>query len=172
MNFDLGDVPTWVATLGAGVAAFYAYGAYKIESERDRRQSDMAEQEQASRVAVWPEQRDNPETGMPAEAEWIHLRNASQLPVYEARLFSYSYSPPESEAATAESVFPLGIVGPSDKPQAHFVKVSPRNSYQYAIVFRDAAGVTWHRDRRGVLKKGPLDEAGFEKSYLPSWWDA
>jgi hypothetical protein len=171
MAIDLGDVPTWLATMGAGVAAFYAYGAYKIESERDKRQRLLLQREQASRVAIWPEQLENPQTGAPAEAECFWLRNASELPIHDTRVFAYAYRKPESDDVTAESVYDLGIVGPTDTALRRFVKISPRDSYSYALAFRDAAGVMWHRNRRGVLLEGDMDDSGFETRYLPEEGD-
>jgi hypothetical protein len=166
MAVDLGDVPTWLATLGAGVAAFYAYGAYTIESERDKRQSLTMQREQASRVAIWPEQLDNPHTGAPAEAECFWLRNASELPIHDVRVFSYSFRKPESDNVAPNSVYDLGIVGPTDHAVRRFVKFSPRDSYSYAVAFRDAAGAEWHRNRRGVLIEGDMDESSFKRGYL------
>lgn len=167
MAIDLGDVPTWLATLGAGVAAFYAYGAYKIESERDKRQSLLSQREQASKVAIWPEQLDNPHTGAPAEAECFWLRNASELPIHDARVFSYAFRKPESDDVTPESVYDLGIVGPTGSALRRFVKISPRDSYSYALSFRDAAGLVWHRTRMGALVEGDMDDSSFESRYLP-----
>jgi hypothetical protein len=172
MTPNYGDVPTWLATLGAGVAAYFAYGAYRIESARDERQNDLMERDQASRVGVWPEQRDNPETGHPGEAEWIWLRNASELPIHEVRLYSYAFIHPDTNTVSPDSVYELGTVGPSDAPLGRLVRIATRESYVYAVEFRDAAGATWHRDRNGVLAKGAVDDTPFEANYLPNWWDA
>ena len=166
MTPDFGDVPTWLATAGAGAAAFFAYGAYQIESRRDAAQASRLKQEQATSIAIWPEQLANPYTDAPGELECFRLRNASPLPVHDVRVFAYGYEWPDVDHVQPAAYFDVGTVPPSDKPSVRYVEISPAVTYVYALQFRDAGGNTWHRDRFGVLVEGPLSTEGFAKKVL------
>lgn len=41
---DMGDAPTWLATIGAAVAAAFAYRAYQLETRRDTAARDLMKQ--------------------------------------------------------------------------------------------------------------------------------
>ncbi|MGH3815999.1 MAG: hypothetical protein ACRDUV_26720, partial [Pseudonocardiaceae bacterium] len=105
MWLDFGDVPTWLATAGAGVAAYFVYRAYKIESGRDARAELGRRQTQGSRVAVWAELHDDPASGEPFDAECFAMRNASELPVYDVEVFSYRFGWRTVDEHTADAVF-------------------------------------------------------------------
>ncbi|MCB0909336.1 MAG: hypothetical protein KDB63_19705 [Nocardioidaceae bacterium] len=83
-----------VTLVAAIVAAFYAAGAFRLESAREERWNDAQRRAQAALVAAWPTgdvgmaraAELNEETGRYPLAEWvtsatITLRNASEVPV-------------------------------------------------------------------------------------------
>lgn len=166
MTPDLGDVPTWLATVGAGVAALFAYRAYKIESARDEMHALRLKEEQAASIAIWADRLPNPYTDAPGELECFRLRNASQLPVHDVRVLAFAFTWPNTEDVQPRSYFDVGTVPPNDKPELHMVEISQSVSYVYALQFRDAAGNIWHRDRRGILAEGALSTQGFRKNSL------
>ena len=87
-----------VTLVAAIVAAFYAAGAFRLESAREERWNDAQRRAQAALVAAWPAGdvgmarvgELNEETGKYPIAEWvtsasITLRNASEVPVTRVR---------------------------------------------------------------------------------------
>lgn len=167
MRLNLGDVPTWLATIGAAVAAYFAARAYLAERRRDDVAADILRQEQASQVAVWTEYRDHPHTGEPEAADCFRFRNASQLPIYDVCVFSYSYDK-SSDFKTAVPVgrFRLGTIPPSPDARLRIAYLNNRCRWAFAIEFRDAAGVVWYRDLHGVLRHSKFpDFAQFKDSY-------
>src|SRR5215210_2128689 len=90
MTLDFGDVPTWLATLGAFAAVLFASRAYGMEKRRDAVAADLRLQEQPSRLAIWPES-----DYLSDELGFIDLfvvRNASELPVYDLVVVSFRYT--------------------------------------------------------------------------------
>lgn len=170
---DYGDVPTWLATSGAGLAVFFASRAYRAEVARDQRAEAMLAQSQAARIAVW----DGESIDQRMQNPWgreslprIMLRNASDLPVYEVRVFSYRFRWKEPAKISPSGEWSVGVLPPTTEPLPRLaVEDKDADSHVYAIEFRDAAGRVWHRDREGVLHEGPLThEPG---SFTERLWD-
>ncbi|MEJ3748456.1 hypothetical protein WEI85_34875 [Actinomycetes bacterium KLBMP 9797] len=168
MSLDLGDVPTWLATVGAGIAAYFASRAYLIERRRDAVAADILRQEQASHVAVWTDYGPHPYTNEPDGADYFVLRNASQLPIYEVIVFSYSFERTSSiETARPVGQFHLGTVPPEPTPTTHTAYLSTTSAWAFAIQFRDAAGVVWYRDPRGELWESDFPDLRlFKREYI------
>lgn len=148
------------------VAAYYAYRAYGIESARDERLARALRQEQGSRVAIWAFHDPHPVTGAPAEVEGCELRNSSELPVYDTRIFSYRCQ--ATEPAKPANHYDLGTLRPDTSPRRIALCVDRQFSYVYAVQFRDASGQIWHRTRGGVLEEGPMPGRDlFDVKYFP-----
>lgn len=156
---DYGDVPTWLATLGAAAAAVFAAKAYRAEVDRDRRAELDLEQAQAARVAAW----DDEIIDLGGQNQWgldsiprVALRNASDLPVYDVVLFSYRYRCAEPTIRTPSGKWMVGVLPPGAEPLRRLpIEDTEQDSHLYVMQFRDAAGRTWHRDLEGVLRPGP-----------------
>jgi hypothetical protein len=150
-EIDWGDVPTWLATAFAGIAAVFAYRAIALEFGRER-------QAQASKVGVW---------SVDGEGETephFALRNASELPVYETSVYVFDEDFDETLVPVLQ-VF-LGALAPSLEPVVWPTAAGePSRRYRYGVAFTDAAGKAWHRDATGRLREGELpSEAGFTVS--------
>jgi hypothetical protein len=168
-DFDFGDVPTWLATVGAVLAAYFAARAYVIETRRDAVAANLLRQEQASQIAVWTEYLPHPYTGEPEAMDCFVLRNASQLPIYEVHVFSFSHKTfPQIEEPEPVGQFVMGTVPPTEKPILHKAYVDGNKlRWAFAIQFRDAAGVVWHRDTGGMLWETELPDAErFKRNYV------
>lgn len=50
---DWGDIPTWLATLAASLAAAMAYRVYQVEAQRDRISEQERRSAQAAKVVAW-----------------------------------------------------------------------------------------------------------------------
>jgi hypothetical protein len=148
---DWGDAPTLLATVGAGIAAFFAYKAYTIERIRDERAEGFQRRDQAEKVAVWRASTD-PFTEASPVPPVLAVRNASSLPVYSMQVFGYRWGGPDTATNPAVKL-DIGLTPPGDAPRL-FALPTPGAFYVYAVEFRDAMGVFWHRDRHGVLAEG------------------
>jgi hypothetical protein len=161
-----GDVPTWLATAGASVAAIYAGRAYRIERNRDRQAEESASRAQASKVAVWTETFHTVDGSDLIGTDQFMLRNASEAPVYEVVVFSYRRVS-EEEVWTPEAQFHWGTLAPGGEPESYAAHWSPTVSWTYTVQFMDAEGVVWHRTREGRLEEGAHPGADrFERQLL------
>jgi hypothetical protein len=156
-NLDLGDVPTWLATIGAAFAAAFAFRALRVEQRRDDRQEIADASAQAEQVAAWvAENVQQRPGGARAKTMVVALRNASDLPAYDVTLTVLAIGgstdletipvlPPgeTSIILPRDIVLPVlgGIPGRANFPR----DVSVR------MLFRDAAGRHWLRDEKGAL---------------------
>jgi hypothetical protein len=100
------------------MAAFYAYGAYKIESGRDKQAALRERGSQASQVAVWTKTLNEPNGYTPLGTELFVLRNSSELPVYEVIVFSYKRAG-EVDEWFPDSRFEWGLLPPTDAPVSY-----------------------------------------------------
>jgi hypothetical protein len=153
-----GDVPTWLATLGAFLAAAIAWRTFRHERRRDQ---DGELRAQANLVAAWL---------VSQETHWLNdrtlgiaIRNASELPVYRVDVHLYNLlecDDPDGRAAIGPDdqpiSFSLSVLGPSDEP-LFFRWPSDAEVSSYGelwLSFVDAAGREWRRTPRGVLEPG------------------
>lgn len=155
---DWGDVPTWLATIGAGVAVWFASRAYAAEVARDRRAENLLAQGQAARVAAWADEAfdygGQNEFGRETIPR-VFLRNASELPAYDVLLFSYVFDWRAPQDKTPSGKWTVGLLPPTTDPVKRLpLEDADGTSHQYVMQFRDAAGRTWHRDLSGVLREG------------------
>lgn len=176
MTPDWGDVPTWLATAGAGVAVVYAVRAHRMERKRDDVAEALLLSEQARKVAVWGEAADPPHDESEGRfIEVLRLLNASDLPVYDYVVQSYLMEGnSDIEQATPDRVYGFGgDLPPSPQAEKQYLSLARvDHSWAYAIQFRDASGRTWHRDRFGSLVQGPFpDEGHFQPAHYYEPYD-
>lgn len=153
----VGDLPSWLAALSAtGALIFAAKGAaiargmFEVERRRD---------EAATKVAAWYAR----ETGGAAARWGAHVKNQSDLPIYDLRITFHHFRhgratrphPPVFVPERLPTVIPPGeqefVVNSSSEANDHAIDTS----YQWLveIQFTDSQGVTWQRDTNGLLSR-------------------
>jgi len=152
---DLGDIPTWlqaVATLFAlafaATASVVASRTFKIESERDRvntearrAQEASARKAQAATVSAWWG------TNRFDDRIGVLVRNASDAPVYQVFV---TVLDADGRVETAKVHFP--VLPPH--AEAEFLPVSlpdEADAHRVKLTFTDASGVRWIRSEHGQL---------------------
>jgi maltose-binding protein MalE len=165
-QMEWGDLPAWVsatstlfALIFAAVAAVAARRAYRIESERDqvnagqrRQQEAFLRRAQAALVSAWWSSRNTP-TDPP---QWgAFVRNASETPVYQARLSVVNVHDPD-----VSDHFDLAVVPPAAAPEFYRSRVvdeemTPDTALDFRVemTFTDSTGNRWSRDQQGRLSE-------------------
>ncbi|MBM0275787.1 hypothetical protein [Micromonospora tarensis] len=177
--WELGDLATWLGATAnvatvilALAAALVGYRVYKVESgrdaraERERRERAADERRvQASLISVWYG-RSAESTPLFGRSGWSAYNwggwivNASDSPVYDATLRFHRLSTPTSAAASWTNgvirvVPPYRgelLVSVNGEAAPDDLTDDERNGdLEVSLLFRDAAGRRWLRDRRGYL---------------------
>lgn len=185
MGWDLGDLPTWLASVGT--VGTLAVALRQVATERKRRiaqetkDRDESRREQARRIASWP--------GL-AEPSGIittvDLVNGSDEPVYNvvvAFVFVQGTDAPRRiedwKALSTEKtkVFPPATTAAILAPGRWRVQLPDSADFAMSyrpgseVAFTDRAGVSWVRRASGALEELPTDtlhyfeEFGVEKPY-------
>jgi hypothetical protein len=81
LSVNWGDVPTWLATAGASIAAVFAYRALRIEQRRDAGRDDEARRKQAEGISAWVGPREGGSYDSPEHFEVV-VGNTSDQPAY------------------------------------------------------------------------------------------
>jgi hypothetical protein len=197
-SLSWGDAPTWVlaittmlAFLAAAFAGLVAYDLVKIENARDLKAADerllaadereRARQEraaqreadrraQANQVAAWFDYYMEP--AMPSYRWGAAIRNASELPILDLRVFFYWVNDAGDGSSWTTSlrfasierirVVPPGRTRHLDLPQQICAQADECNDQVYlvGIEFTDAKGIRWIRDERGALLDPNAGERG------------
>ena len=95
VHLDIGDVPTWIASvastgalIAAGIAARATLRTLKIERTRDQAIADKERVVQASAVTAWYHvDQPDPHTGIPTERTAARVRNGSTDPIWNVQVF-------------------------------------------------------------------------------------
>jgi hypothetical protein len=165
--------PAWIsaiATAGAFIAASIAavYGArvFGRERIRDDRLERRIMQEQAALVSAWMGTTEVEEVRHYAaghttidepylvEVPALHVRNASELPVYNFQVMGFGEVELGSDANRV--VYEASLVPPSGQPQPHVVEPVRQGAIlmleqNVMLAFSDCAGQRWIRNRDGSL---------------------
>lgn len=155
-NIDWGDVPTWIGAIGtvlAVLAAIYAglqaKRVYLIERERDHRADEDRRRTQAVAISGWVTE----SGGHSAASEWpiLEIMNASTLPVYDvvATVTGSDGIPLISEKFY--SIAPAS--SPLQRPLVLHERATGAVPLLVSLTFRDASGLIWCRDSRGVISE-------------------
>ena len=192
-SWNWGDFPTWILAAGAIVTVYYARRAFREQSEElavlrrlawdqtqvltlqakelraslRQRQAEAENQRraQANKVTAWFGSRDRDAPGLAiAGLDWgAVVRNGSDLPILNVRVFFYSINATSPAAVAWEPVLRGGpperirVIPPeSDR----FVEIPDEirddecnhRTYAVSIEFSDTAGVYWERTARGALE--------------------
>lgn len=174
-SIDWGDVPSWLsatvslaALIFALVAVVVARRTYQLESERDRvnvearrKQDAFDRRTQAALVSAWWAKEDV-HPAVKGESSWaVHLRNASDTPVYKVHMTIMG-----TGSRAKRKAFELPLVPPTNAPMVFPIKMPgikansdldatgyPLADYRVSLRFTDAAGVRWIRDEYGYLRE-------------------
>jgi hypothetical protein len=173
-TINYGDVPTWLATLGAFIAAVFAYKALSLERDRDYSREKDEKRQQAEAVSAW--------IGMPTSGSdvWtlfhptelpegqlppplgVVIGNASRQPVYDVQAFVHFSDGIDSRAGKWLLLGGLSVLPPNGQtyiePELEDDNAGPFTylDWRFADVsvrFRDARGKTWIRDEAGFLER-------------------
>lgn len=160
MSLEWGDVPSGVSAVAtvfalafAAVAAVAARRTFRIESERDRvnsqarrQQDEYVRRSQAALVSTWWGRRTH-------DGAWgAFVRNASGAPIYQ----TYVTVLDSDDHTDGVRVRP-GLVPPSLEAQFYEIDLpgdpptADRENHRVKISFTDAAGVRWVRNQYGQL---------------------
>jgi hypothetical protein len=143
-KIQLGDIGTWIASVGTVAAVVLALWQTRRTSQKDR---DREEKEQAAQVSSW----------LIGEGRicGVALRNTSATPVYQAILTLVAYQGAGPRNGT-ESQFRryLGIIPPGQT----YTTIEGAGGAMYIrlgveMAFTDSRGINWVREVRGKLYK-------------------
>jgi hypothetical protein len=156
VRFDLGDVPTWVASVGA-LAAFAVSFRLLSRDTSDRRVAAAAlVARQAQLVAGWVHEQRFQGDGLPEIL--VRVRNGSDLPIYYVEL---------SIAAGGRGTFVrhTPAMGPGEiREYVVILPAPPRNEiWAPNIQFTDSTNQRWLRRSGGELSRWLPGDAHFEE---------
>ncbi len=164
-NIDWGDVPTWLAFIGAALAVFYTRRTLLIEQARDEERREDQRREQAAKFAAWCTDRARRD-----ELQWhggLILRNASEVPVYDVSVTFHLRGTERRGERYTRGVVPPGEHYAFDVDSTGMFTLISENAYgvqtfmedwdEYLpeVTFTDAAGHVWSRNVRGELSRMP-----------------
>jgi hypothetical protein len=132
-----GSAAEWAAAIGT-IAAFGGT-VVLLRQEVDARRRDVEERErrQAALVSCW------------LEPDGLSVRNASQEPIYGV---SVDQDPGKRERAPMDY---RDVIPPGEKLRFTWDPDTDVDDVPVPILdFNDAAGLEWHRDRHGILRRG------------------
>jgi len=150
-----GDVATWVGGIATSIALFLTYILLRITRREQRTAQAEKREAQARLVSAWTNEIQQ-DPGSSAYSVTIAVQNSSDEPVYGFRAAvgsewsgtDISYVEPDLDY----------IVPPKSHQQKEVVLQfartgagATRSSLPVELLFTDAAGKHWHRDRYGTL---------------------
>jgi hypothetical protein len=139
---DLGDLPTWIASIAALAALGFSLWTW-VSTRRRNREAD--ERAQAQKVAAW------------VHGRAVMVRNASSAPIWDTRLVCYDGNDPLGLITVADNL-PLSAVPPGATVKlTGSTHARPTLGESVAVIFRDVMGVDWTRAHDGRLSKGTID---------------
>lgn len=176
VGIQWGDVPSWVsaavtvfAFLFAVVAVVVARRTFRLESERDRINTEVRRQQdayvrraQSALVSAWWGITENRHAADLSTGRWgAFLRNASETPVYKANMtvvgagnhggqhaMEFAVLPPTEQPVFESIALPRLTPVISRRSAGH-----PGSDYRVSLRFTDAAGIRWVRDEYGALRE-------------------
>ncbi len=166
-----------VTLIAAAAAAIFASGAFQVEVEREERAADDRRRAQAERFSGWCGQEED-EAVLHGEpilqyiADVIHLRNASELPVYGVHAnirvaggpaigtVNIGMVPPNAAPvpfyvppAIAERIHAARAAARADAEELARQRITIESPFtlEVQLWFMDTAGRAWRRETDGTL---------------------
>jgi hypothetical protein len=153
-QIQLGDVATWVGGIATALALFLTYLLLRVTRREQTAQQDEQRKAQARLISAWPA--DNEHDGnIPGGTVTIVLQNASDEPIYSLRAaVGWAWVGPKIDYQKLT----LDYIMPPKSKQEKVISIdrarladASQISPPVELIFSDAAGVFWHRDRYGSL---------------------
>jgi hypothetical protein len=155
IHLQWGDVADWVGSVATSLALLLTYLLLRATRQEQHAIRVEQRQTQARKVSAWCEQLE-PAVDRGLDRVVVRLQNASDEPIYDLRVAVGSdwWS---AEIAYVELNVSY-VIGPHYSEQ-HVVDIrmsrtaddNPEHSPPVEIIFGDASGNFWHRDRYGGL---------------------
>lgn len=154
-HIQWGDVATWVGGVGTAIALILTYRLLRITRREQRDLQAEKRQAQARLISAWTGQLQQVSSD-PACSVVVTLQNSSHEPVYGLRAaVGFTWSTEGSKFAEAKIVYLM-------RPKSSQDEKVELESTQWAtgaagppppveLLFSDAAGKHWHRNRYGLL---------------------
>jgi hypothetical protein len=150
-----GNVAEWIAAIGTVGALWYAL----VQFGQHRRARHI---EQARLVSAWIRSIREPDVPLSSDQTEITLvlRNGSPEPIYNCAVYVWTSDPPELGVDLPAVGGVSDLVPPStesestafvDIPFYSFEEAHGRGLSNVDLLFTDASGSHWHRDRGGRL---------------------
>jgi hypothetical protein len=158
-NVEWGDVATWVGGIATSLALFFTYALLRVTRREQRAVQAEKREAQARLVSAWTTQI-QPGPGSSSYSVTLTLQNSSDEPVYGLRT---AVGSEWSRAEIAYVELDLDYIVPPKASQRReialqFARIKPAgagSSLPVELLFTDAAGRHWHRDRHGSLTQIP-----------------
>lgn len=172
---DWGDVPTWLAFVGAAAAAWYTRRTLEIERGRDRRADDDRRRAQAELVSAWIDDVRVVSDGTATTEPGVVVRNLGSQPIHAVSVRVHPAGHPsfvgfERPVVPPSSTLDGYLFDPVEHPErGAFVMTDGREpddpdavirAWGLTLTFRDGAGRTWQRPPDGRLVERGVDHAG------------
>lgn len=169
-----GDVGTWIGGAATAFALILTYLLLRITRREQSEQHDEQRKSQARLISAWPTAKEH-DGDSPRDTVTIVLQNASNEPIYSLRAAV-------GWAWTGENIdyqeLRLDYVMPPKSRQRKLISIDwPRlpggsqTSPPVELIFSDAAGKYWHRDRYGSLTEIREVPPSVERHFFQSGGD-
>ena len=166
---SLAEIAPWLSVVGTVVAigaailaTWAALRTLKLERARDAAASKTAQRAQATGVSAWMSRRadDIASTAARPASPSIEGRNASDLPIYDVKVYLWVGSARNQQAFTWIDV---AVMPPTDTTEvlSYYDVGTPEqqeimnSNSGVSMEFTDAAGFRWYRARGGALHELP-----------------
>ncbi len=165
IQWQLGDVATWVGGLATAVALFLTWRLLRITRQEQRAAQADERRKQARLVSAWCENVQPASTDAYSKVT-VSLQNLSEEPIYDVRVavgaswvddglpsaeFEVLHLVPPKQTRTRETTLRLGRKADG----------SPETAPPVEIIFYDATGVQlWLRNRFGSLARIDSSDSG------------
>ena len=171
IQWQLGDVATWVGGLATAVALFLTWRLLRITRQEQRAAQADERRKQARLVSAWCENVQPASTDAYSKVT-VSLQNLSEEPIYDVRVavgaswlddglppaeFEVLHLVPPKQTRTRETTLRLGRKADG----------SPETAPPVEILFYDATGVQlWLRNRFGSLAQIDSSDGGSPAKHL------
>jgi hypothetical protein len=149
-----GDVATWVGGLATAAALILTYLLLRITLREQKRVQTEQRQAQARLVSAWSSHIRR-SGGNDQYSVTVTLQNNSDEPIYGLRAaVGTGWSINDRSFKEIELIYVMPPKSDQERPTSMLFDQNPADSHgslPVELIFSDAAGRFWHRDRNGEL---------------------